>query len=786
MRTRKGSRQKVFGPARCWLASFLAVFLAVLPAENATGQSTYRVGESVSVCIDPPQVVLTVRSESEKTYATSCRKWSQFTSTTAVVAVDAFKNDCTPSVPAANLFAGSIVSQWTGMQHKTLTGARLFDETAALGLRELGPAESRKDSLIVWKSGMVGVIVEDSHSAIDPRTSLGKLGVLYPSQEKCGALRVLNGVTLAKGFPDTDQFKLLKPRQSRLFWNEWIEGPGMESQLHHPSTDAAFYWYAIDLSALDYMSVLETDNPIREAVSAGEVAAVLPKFRRLKILVLPSGSAKLDGASSVELSVVVNEDLLRKSLTARSVTRHAKLSKFSEEYGALREPKGPSVESPVRIKFLVDTPGCGALNTVIWEEKDGLARLVGSWSRGFRSVNSDGSARSSAVEDDCGERTETARLLDPSTALPLALTAMQRPIDARLVFLDFGEVTVGSMEDLRQNAKLPVRWILEKRLSEHLPMVATKVDALSSDPETFEWEVASKLLAEYLFKCKPVGCDGEQALERLRQLADEQVSGAHVQIVFRDHKGSTNYIPIHLLPWKDRKLLAERITPVLSMPQPVAAIANRECIKTWSAGFIVSSIESTWREQWLSRLKETRNHDGNTYSLPEQFKNYLRDTRANSPEALMVLAHHSKGTIADSIDDRTNTTIDPDNVQRRFVPGSIAVLMVCSMGSLGGSDSDKPNSNSLLHVLNKNNIQAAIVSPFKVKEELAKDFLSRFREVVGSLEQDTPLEVVVSKTRALLKKDPNSAMSKHGADMFMLIGDGSVPICKPQVRTSPQ
>ena len=102
----------------------------------------------------------------------------------------------------------------------------------------------------------------------------------------------------------------------------------------------------------------------------------------------------------------------------------------------------------------------------------------------------------------------------------------------------------------------------------------------------------------------------------------------------------------------------------------------------------------------------------------------------------------------------------------------------CSVGSMDETHHD----NSLfLHTLNEKHINAAILSLFNVPPEVAKSFLDALQDTLLTLEADTTLNDVFEKTKKQYKVSVVNNNQKYlvpKVNLFMMVGDGNVKICR--------
>ena len=146
------------------------------------------------------------------------------------------------------------------------------------------------------------------------------------------------------------------------------------------------------------------------------------------------------------------------------------------------------------------------------------------------------------------------------------------------------------------------------------------------------------------------------------------------------------------------------------------------------------------------------------------------------PEGLILLAHHGEGYITDRPGLYTANAMGPDDVQREFGTFSIAIMAACSVGGLGGPDRE---NTLFVHKLNEKQVRAAIISPFKIPPPAARRFLDALSTTISKLSSSSSLYDVFVDARAVYRQAPTS--EGHlipWVNLFMLIGDGDVKVCK--------
>jgi hypothetical protein len=590
---------------------------------------------------------------------------------------------------------------------------------------------------------------------------------------------------LQKGtIENAENYQLLVARHARLFWNHWIE---TDHGLEQPTEVKVgeLYRYRISFSALDFEAFQRNEQQARDRLPQDEVGNYLPTQLRYRISVLPVGAFAEQGARAVKIRI--DETILKATLTDPQIPKAGSYKTLAERYDALFVVAENLAESKTfSYEFQVTKPGCPGLAVIVWS--DYPRKIITSWIRPIRAVGDNPPLPPDALRelsdhppDLCSKPIEISRRVGPS-AIPWFDTADDTRAVARLAFVDFEGYSIGGFQDLRRPDEEPLSWVVEQPLRQSLATFGDFVNARINRAD-FSLQEPSEELWKVLFKCADQAdsdCDGVDALRSLRHLAEE-TPGSRVQASFRDIAGNgTYYLPIHLLEQ------TSTLRFVQPLPVPVPASGRQPgCVREWSGGLIVSdnpSLDEPWRKGFMTSFAESAHHLllRSTHLL-QPLKDDLSNPRlvSTGPEGFVVLAHHGDGDISDTAARDAQTRIKPGQVKRLYQPGSVTLLVACSVGTLG----DLARSSSrFLFSLNEHNMQAAVISPFQVSPHLARSFLEAFRAVVETLTQDATLFDVLDATKRRIQHPDNGDESlgvQAAVETFMIVGDGDVIICKP-------
>ncbi len=766
----------------------------------------YRVEYATSVCIEPADLRISVGSEKEKMkFENICNKWSSFIGSSRVFEVNQFTKSV---IPPVNQFAQAIIKDWMRVEMPPPSSQRLYNSPGSFGLVKVGLDQSdqpRTHTLVVWKSlkggpGMVGYVLDqlELKEGSDP---MAKYLVLYPSDrsDPKGKLLVLDASTLEKNLAgDKKDFSVVFLRPSNtvpLYWNQWIQGT--DSKIPPTLSKGSSFSYHLDLSALDFHAFIDkNDHPPQ--MSSQEVQMLVPKLGTYKITIFPIG--QFQEKTALTATTEVDDDRLRSPLirTDKELAKSKTFKELSEMYGALYDVHAGS-RNKLAFSFLPTEAGCATLVTLITNEMGN--KVIAAWAQSIKVMPPSDQAPADklpSTADECEYSPPSAKLFGV-TSVPSFSTDEKTPPSARISFLDLNKVTLGFFENVGAETA-PKAWILESRQGLQAEMVQIKrhVDGLITETDKHPLAAGEQDIAKHLknklFNCRfePGGvCLGMQAYEELMNIArpDPKTGStgsqrARVRATFRDISNNIYYLPLHLLRIDDNHRLGDVVRIEQPLPIPFNALTVKGCTNEFAIGLVVQDDESLdekqWRTNWLARMRGKACADNIYSDISELKNNFFRkyDPKIN-PMGLVLLSHHGGGEIAD-----TDKQTDPDrlinssDLIRDFGAGSFAILASCSVGAMD----EKHQDNSLfLHSLNERHINAAIVSLFNVPPEVAKPFLDALQNTLLALKEETTLFDVFEKSKIQygesLKNTPLNYLIPK-IDLFMLVGDGDVKICR--------
>lgn len=413
----------------------------------------------------------------------------------------------------------------------------------------------------------------------------------------------------------------------------------------------------------------------------------------------------------------------------------------------------------IRIGVKGKEAGCAALALSIWNDElerpmDYLVRHV--------QVGGDGSDRS------CGG--ESGKKLQGSLISLLAIRP-DRPVDAALhVF----EIKVGSDDPksvaiFAARGRPPLSWVLTRQLSVYVTEPTGLLNRLQVARRTRNYSALADELARVLFQGDPGQDQADEARSLLTELA-RRSSRASVFVRLADVNGKSIFLPLGLTGIGSGKLLADAATVVQPLPRETYATQSG-CVQAWKM-VLPESLGAGVLPTFLVPVNPLSNRTMAWSDL----ESYMRQSppQPAPSEGLLLLAHQAGGRFWFVPD--TDFSMLSNEIQRRFAPGSVAVLAACSVGDLNAESSGV----SLLERLNRQGIDAMIVSPFAVRGTVGARFAFHFANEVSKAQQaDEAATLADLFQRAVdgTRSDTTIASERNGVYEFLLAGNGGLRLC---------
>ncbi len=238
------------------------------------------------------------------------------------------------------------------------------------------------------------------------------------------------------------------------------------------------------------------------------------------------------------------------------------------------------------------------------------------------------------------------------------------------------------------------------------------------------------------------------------------------------------YLPLGLLAARAKNpVLSRPVTLIQPLPRERYVSDGKTCIEPWTFGIpetldgvgavdmtgVALANQADGKEHWLRSLA-----DLSTWLAPGG------TVETAKPEGLLLLAHQADGNLW--FESQKNRIIR-EQVGRKFSAGSVAVLSACSMGSPQG------DNRVILEKLNRNGMDAMIVSPFPVRADygirLARNMVSVIHAERLAGHTPTVAELFKAATKRTAEDFAKLKIKLNEMSLeFLILGDYNMRLCK--------
>jgi hypothetical protein len=541
-----------------------------------------------------------------------------------------------------------------------------------------------------------------------------------------------------------------------MYWNSWIQDRRSERAVSKVEVAAVgesmnLYNLNFDLAAFDY-------STFRNAAGTGSVAVdealrrELDRYtgNRATIHVKPVlGGRGLEFVAAEE-SRSVPIDLTRLRTPPTGWNRQDPLPDISDKVRAAQ----------VQIGVKAKEPGCASIGLSIWNAErdrpiDYLVRHI--------QVGGEGN------DPSCVGRDSTKPLR--GNLVSLAALEPDQPVDAALhIFEMDDELGVKSYAVFAARGKPVLSWVLAKQLSAYITEPTGLLDRLGVARSSSDYRVLAQELKKVLFRGEPGQEDADAALAVLRELT-RPPKRPTVFIRLADVKGRNLFLPLGLTEIDGGRVLGESANVTQPLPRETYTGGGR-CIGAWKM-VLPENLGTAVGGTYLIPVRSPM--PNRTSSWPDLESYLSQSAAAAEPEGLLLLAHQAGGRLW--FVPNTESSFLSQDIAHRFAPGSVAVLAACSVGDVSALSSGA----GLLETLNKQGIDAAIVSPFAVRGPVGARFAFHFADEVmkarDAREAATLLELFQRATEETWN-DAKIAPEKNGVYEFVLAGNGGLRLCR--------
>jgi len=584
-------------------------------------------------------------------------------------------------------------------------------------------------------------------------------------------------VSEAKAQPSQD-LKL-----ATVSWNAWFESSGDVAAVLATGTP---YDFVLDLGRGNYPTALADliSKQLQDKIdsSKGDIHLLIKPVLMGGLLEPVPGSdfsAARMVISRKRLVPDVDDTLYRQKALENQIT----LNELAEKL---------SVSKPLRWSLMARSPGCARVVLSVWD-------AAGVKPLDYLVVSVPITTNGETGQDSCSTGVSGGQLVSGLSGLLELGDAHtgNAPADAALHLFE-ADSSVGNQRTVavyvdreafesaeKSGSKLPVyAWELNGNLSlflrqqNMLPGSILEARDRLGDPQPYADVVKRMTNALFFGRSNQDTVESEKAKAAMRQLS-ARVSSPIVLVRYFDGGGRVQYLPLAMLGANAPDALFSHRVTVVQPLQDAQKTTPDTCVNSWDFAIpteldgagpdMVKLLEQTeWRVQGANFNWYQDNTALITYISPPG------GAVQTTTNALVLLAHHGEGDITFSLKGLPSRVLDTD-VNRRFMPGSVAILAACS--TVGASTA----SRQFVKLLVDNGMSAIVASPFQVNTDfgvrLAVSFVTVAQELRTSGEPSRFVDVF---NRALQKTIDAYGENSGYADMaleFQIIGNHELRMC---------
>jgi len=513
----------------------------------------------------------------------------------------------------------------------------------------------------------------------------------------------------------------------RVLWNAWFEDADNDSHVEvlKPTNK---YNFALDISRFSYFKDYEQvvdlsmQKLIQEALASGKTKI---KFVIRPILLGDVVRFEENQGQSRVLEKELEIDIT-KLVKPKDESVETKNKSMYEDYKAkkvtLRQFAQQVQAGEVKFKMKVNEPGNAALSISIWDQSgmiplDHLTVPIQVSDPKVSEVKR--SVTKQTVPFKAGRGTLLDVSFDFSSTGPLVADAafhVFEPGQNRNSIVLFAaktgkEISVYAWE----TESLLSDYIIDpEQFLAELKKARKRARDKDKDKRQYSYEEAADQLRKKIF----TGVTEEynrQAVEAEKVFSDlvSKKNGAAIVFVrMRNEGGKPVYLPLGILAARSQKpFLDKRIILVQPLPRERYP-GGAHPVQAWTFA-VPKQLDEVVKDSIfglaLNELKVPDPGPPVLYRDIQQvmgfFKEYQPSAAGAKPEGILLLAHHAGGNLWFTAEGKR---IINEDIKRVFPPGSVAILSACSVAAAKG------NNQKILEKLNKNDIDAMIISPFPV------------------------------------------------------------------------
>ncbi|MHC8391771.1 TRAP transporter substrate-binding protein [Pseudomonas sp. MDT2-39-1] len=572
-------------------------------------------------------------------------------------------------------------------------------------------------------------------------------------------------------------------KRASLSWNAWFESDGDVASTLALETP---YDFVLDLGRGDYPSALADaiSKQLQEKIddSKGDIQLLI------KPVLMGGLLEPLEGSDFTAARMIISRKRLvpdagdtgyRQQVQNKQITLSAMAEKLS-------------VSKPLRWSLMARSTGCARVVVSIWD-------VAGVKPLDYLVVSVPVTAKGEASSESCGAGVFGGQLVAGLSGL-LELGdahAGNAPADSALHLFE-ADSSVGNprtvavyvdrkeFEAAEKNGSNPpvYAWELKGNLSlflgqqSMLPGSIIEARDRIGEPQPYADVVTRMTNALFIGRSDRDKEEAGKAKKAMQQLS-AQASSPIVLVRYFDKVGRIQYLPLAMLGANaPNALFSHRVTVVQPL-QDAQKAAPDACVNSWDFaiptdldGASPEMLKLLSQEDWRIQGSNLNWYQDNTALV--KYISPPGGAAQTTSNALVLLAHHGEGDITFSSKGLPSRVLDTD-VNRRFMPGSVAVLAACS--TVGASTA----SRQFVKLLVDNGMSAIVASPFQVNTDFGVRLAVSFVTVAQDLRTTgEPARFVDVFNRALQKTIDAYGEESGYADMaleFQIIGNHELRMC---------
>ena len=572
------------------------------------------------------------------------------------------------------------------------------------------------------------------------------------------------------------------------YWNSWfVDGIGPAANVLIANNT---YTFTLDVAAFDYAALRQNSQSSGTKVDRAFAALIANPNTPETILnikpMIPEGSGLrlMDDKNSYLMKVDLRKLRQPNADAARQYAKGSMpITEFSRQVSA----------GSIQLTVTAELKGCATIAFAIFRGLVPLDHLV-------QRVSIGESSASAPVCDsaDPGQSNALSGGLDALSEVSLGMEGSGASATASGAFhiFDFESYSMAVFVDGRPGKSQSVYgWqtaasVVDFLKHDQFQNMILKARKDSADQKPGSYVPAALELSKVLFSTKPGNSTETNARDALAAFKDvvDKAQGSPVIVVrvASDATGGQNrsiYVPLGILGAMGQGAVLKRPIIVVQ-PMALERYPSRDkCIGDWMfavpeglenvpgavmpPGFFPANVPG----MRISQIEKLREYLAAAAAAPASLL-----TVAPAAVGFVVLAHQDEGVMW--FGESTNH-IMPQDIEKKFPPGSVGIFAACSAASAKGSNA------ALLQRLNEQGVDTLIASPFTIDAGYGVVFASSFAEAIAETAPDKPRPTIlelfdrtVSRVAQKFKDKTDGEYGELGLE-YVLLGNPAIRLCAP-------